>query len=251
MLNVVYHEKFRRIYSGDPASAPGRIEAVMDVLKNRVRWVEAKPASEEDILAAHTPGHVENVRRTEAYTMALLATGGAIQAAELGLETPTFGLIRPPGHHASSDSAWGFCYFNNMAVALEKLRRAGSIKRAYVLDIDLHYGDGTVNILGGRKYVTILNPSAANRKRYLEEVSSELPKQGVDIIGISAGFDQHCKDWGGLLETSDYQEIGRLAAQAAREGGAGLFALLEGGYNHEVLGYNAWALIQGMEKGWS
>jgi acetoin utilization deacetylase AcuC-like enzyme len=194
---------------------------------------------------------MENVKRTGAYTMALLAAGGTIQAAELGMEIPTFGLIRPPGHHASSESAWGFCYFNNMAVALEKLRRAVGIKRAYVLDIDLHYGDGTVNILGGRRYVTILNPSAANRKHYLEEVERELPKQGVDIIGISAGFDQHREDWGGLLETSDYQEIGRLAAQAAREGGAGLFAVLEGGYNHDVLGYNAWALIQGMEEGWS
>jgi acetoin utilization deacetylase AcuC-like enzyme len=72
----------------------------------------------------------------------------------------------------------------------------------------------------------------------------------VDVIGISAGFDHHAEDWGGLLETSDYYEIGKMAALASRRAGAGLFALLEGGYNHQVLGRNVWALIQGMEEGW-
>jgi acetoin utilization deacetylase AcuC-like enzyme len=250
MLPVVYHERFKQVYSGDPASAPGRIEAVVEVLKDRVEWVAAKAAEEEDILAVHTLGHVESVKRSGVYGAAILAAGGAVQAAELGLKTPTFALIRPPGHHASADSAWGFCFFNNMVVALERLRRTSRIERAHVLDIDLHYGDGTVNILGKKRYVTIHNPGAATRKHYLEEVARELPATGVDIIGISAGFDQHREDWGGLLETSDYQEIGRLAAQAAKQRGAGLFALLEGGYNHDVLGRNVWALIQGMGEGW-
>jgi acetoin utilization deacetylase AcuC-like enzyme len=250
MLPVVYHEKFKQVYSGDPASAPGRMESVVKVLHDRVKWVEAKSADGKDILRVHSPEHVDSVKRSGVYEMAVLAAGGAVQAAEFGLESPAFGLIRPPGHHASAGSAWGFCYFNNMAVALEKLHQNGRVKRAHVLDIDLHYGDGTVNILGGKPYVTIHNPGAATRKHYLEEVARELPKTGVDIIAISAGFDQHREDWGGLLETSDYQEIGRLAAQSAKQGGAGLFALLEGGYNHEVLGNNVWALIQGMEEGW-
>jgi acetoin utilization deacetylase AcuC-like enzyme len=57
------------------------------------------------------------------YKIASLAPGGALRAAQMGLSEPCFALIRPPGHHASAASSWGFCYFNNMAVALETLRR--------------------------------------------------------------------------------------------------------------------------------
>jgi hypothetical protein len=95
--------------------------------------------------------HIEYVRQEGLYDIAALAAGGAIQAARLGLETPTFGAIRPPGHHASRDSCWGFCYFNNMAVALLTLKDEGLIETATILDFDLHYGDGNVNILDHRK----------------------------------------------------------------------------------------------------
>jgi len=69
----------------------------------------------------------------------------------------------------------------------------------------------------------------------------------VDIIGVSAGFDNHAEDWGGLLSTADYKEIGRLVKKASMMHGGGCFAILEGGYNHRVLGQNVMALIEGME----
>jgi acetoin utilization deacetylase AcuC-like enzyme len=72
------------------------------------------------------------VRQEGLYDIAALAAGGAIQAARLGLEAPSFGAIRPPGHHASSDSCWGFCYFNNMAVALLTLKDEGLIETATI-----------------------------------------------------------------------------------------------------------------------
>ena len=80
------------------------------------------PASKEDILRVHTDEHVKSVEREGVYEIAALAAGGAIKAAQIGLTEPCFAVIRPPGHHASADSAWGFCYFNNMAIALEKLK---------------------------------------------------------------------------------------------------------------------------------
>ena len=170
-------------------------------------------------------------------------------AAEIGRIEPCFGLIRPPGHHASADSACGFCYFNNMAIALEKLKRDGKIKSAYVLDIDLHYGDGNVNILEHKEYVTVVNVESHRREAYLESVAEELEDCRADIIGISAGFDYHEKDWGGLLKTEDYLEIGRQVRTAARRCGGGCFAILEGGYNHRVLGENVLALIKGLSRG--
>ncbi len=105
---------------------------------------------------------MERVRREGVYDIAALAAGGAIQTAAIGLTEPCFGLIRPPGHHASAASSWGFCYFNNMAVALEKLYREKKIGTAFILDFDLHFGDGTVNILGR---TGICDDSESNRER--------------------------------------------------------------------------------------
>ena len=177
-----------------------------------------------------------------------LAAGGAIQAAEIGMKEPCFGLIRPPGHHASANSCWGFCYFNNMAIALEKMKADGKIKKALVLDIDLHFGDGTVNILGSKGYVTLVNPSSNSPVDFIRQVEKALAADTYDVIGISAGFDYAREDWGGVLGESDYTDIGRMVRETARKTGAGFFGILEGGYNHRVLGHNCMALLDGMRE---
>jgi len=245
-MKVAFREDFYEVYTSDPAAAPGRIEAVAQVLAPAVEFVTSEPASEDDIAAVHTASHIERVRGQGLYTISALAAGGAIQAATLGLKEPSFGLIRPPGHHASSGSCWGFCYFNNMAIALEHLRRKKKIERAYVLDIDLHFGDGTVNILQDEDWVTVHNVISHTREVYMKEVAEEMKRCQADMIGISAGFDNHEQDWGGTLKTDDYQEIGGLVRAAAERCGGGCFGILEGGYNHQVLGHNVLALIRGL-----
>jgi acetoin utilization deacetylase AcuC-like enzyme len=246
-MKVVFHEDFYKVYTSDPAAEDGRMEAVMEVIGGRAELITAEKARPEDIEAVHTVRHIDHVKAMGLHEIASLAAGGAIQAARIGLQEPCFALIRPPGHHASSDSAWGFCFYSNMAVAIEHLKRSGAIENAFVLDIDLHYGDGTVNILAKKGYVKIHNPQAPERMSYLKEVDRELSDVKADIIGISAGFDNHAEDWGGVLATEDYREIGRLVRETASRIHAGFFAILEGGYNHRVLGHNAWALMQGME----
>ncbi len=247
-MKVIYSHSFYPVYTSDPAAAAGRIEAVMNALPPDVELVEAEPATEAQIALAHSPEHIESVRSEGLYDIAALAAGGAIQAAHLGLSAPAFGAIRPPGHHASADSCWGFCYFNNMSVALLTLKSEGLIDTATVLDFDLHFGDGNVNILEHRDWVTICNPAAHGREGYLEEVETFIASHPSDIIGISAGFDHHREDWGGLLHTEDYRSMGRMVVQSARKHGGGSFAILEGGYNHAVLGQNAAALIEGLES---
>jgi len=248
-MKVVFHDDFYQVYTSDPAASTGRMEAVLKVIEHRVDFVAAEPASEDHIAAVHTASHIRHVRGRGLYTISALAAGGAIQAADLGLSEPSFGLIRPPGHHASSDSAWGFCYFNNMAIALEHLMRLKKIESAYVLDMDLHFGDGTVNVLGKRDYVTVYNVAASLRKAYMDEVGEEMERCQADIIGISAGFDNHEQDWGGTLKTDDYKEIGRMVRAASVRCGGGCFGILEGGYNHQVLGQNVMALIEGLSGG--
>lgn len=248
-MKVFFHEDFYQVYSLDPAAAAGRMEAIVAVIGPAVELVPVQPASETDIAQVHTGPHIERVRQAGVYEVAALAAGGAIQAATLALEEPCFGLIRPPGHHASSDSAWGFCHFNNMAIALEHLRRERKIETAYVLDIDLHFGDGTVNILRGKDYVLVHNVASNRRGAYLAEVRDEMEMCEADIIGISAGFDNHEEDWGGTLSTKDYEDIGQMVLGAARRNQGGCFAILEGGYNHQVLGQNVLALIKGLSGG--
>lgn len=245
-MKVVFHDDFYRIYTSDPAASGGRMEAIVAAIASHVDFIIARPAAAKDIANVHTRVHIDRVHQNGLYDIAALAAGGAIQAATIGIAEPAFALIRPPGHHASSDSAWGFCYFNNMAIALQALKRRGQIKCAYVLDIDLHYGDGTVNILESKPYATVHNVAATDRQAYLAEIEKELKNYPVDLIGISAGFDHHRDDWGALLLTEDYYKIGKLAKAAALRNGGGCFGILEGGYNHQVLGDNVLALINGM-----
>lgn len=247
-MKVVYHEKYNEVYASDPASAAGRIQAVEMALRGKVTFIEPAEATKEDILKVHTPDHARSVEREGVYEIAALAAGGAIKAAQIGVEEPSFALIRPPGHHASSGSAWGFCYFNNMAIALEKLKRENKIKKAFILDFDLHYGDGNVNILGNKGYVSIYNPAASNRNEYLKNVQDALNETNADMVAVSAGFDNHEDDWGGLLKTADYQYMAKLVRETARRNNGGCFGILEGGYNHSVLGKNVLAFIEGLEE---
>ena len=249
-MKVVYHEKYTAVYSSDPAAAPGRMESIYNELCGLFEFVEPEPANEEDLELVHWRGHVESVKRHElVYEVAKLAAGGAIKASELALEgEPAFGLIRPPGHHASKDSSWGFCYFNNIAISVERLRQGNQIKKALIVDIDLHFGDGTANIFAGVPEVSYFHPSGWNREEYLNDLSRYLAaKRDCDLVAVSAGFDRHKQDWGGTLKTQDYFTIGKMIKEfAERVGGGKRYAVLEGGYNHAVLGENVKALLEGM-----
>jgi acetoin utilization deacetylase AcuC-like enzyme len=245
-MKIIFHSDFYSVYASEPAAAAGRMEAIIESLGNRFDMLEAVAAEPKDIEAVHSVGHTDFVRQLGLYDIAALAAGGAIEAATIGLKEAAFAVIRPPGHHASRNNSWGFCYFNNMAVALARLLRDGQIKSAAILDFDLHHGDGTVDIFGKNNSVSICNPDEHDRKAYLQVVESFLNGLKVDIIGISAGFDNHRKDWGKLLETEDYLVMGRMVKETALRTGGGYFGILEGGYNHSVLGQNVLALIEGM-----
>ena len=116
-MKVIFHEDFYQVYTGDPAAAAGRMEAIVEIIAPHVTFVVAEPAIRQQLAAVHTERYIRQVENQDLYTVAALAAGGAIQAARVGLSEPCFGLIRPPGHHASAASAWGFCHFNNMAIA--------------------------------------------------------------------------------------------------------------------------------------
>lgn len=251
-MKIVYHEEFENSnYASNPAASKGRIRCILDELEKypEYEFVKPTPASEEDLKLVHATSHIEKIKSNDLlFRIASLAAGGAIRAAEIAYEEkPAFGLIRPPGHHASPSSAWGFCYFNNMTIALKKLMKEGKIESAYILDFDLHTGDGNINALGSNPEVKILNPRSKEREDYLDEVSKSFEESSnFDIIGVSAGFDEHVDDWGGKLTTSDYRKLGSMVKDfAEKRCNARRFAVLEGGYNHKVLGKNVASFLEG------
>jgi len=248
-LKVIFHPRFYEVYTSDPAAAAGRMEKMVKALEKEFEFIEPEPAFERDLERVHGRSHIQDVKGDPlVYEIGLLATGGAIMAAEMAFEgQPSFGLIRPPGHHASPHSCWGFCYFNNIAVAIRRLISEEKIRNALILDFDLHFGDGTSNTFSGSKSVSYFHPEGNRREGFLEEVQKCLQtERPYDIIAISAGFDRHEEDWGGLLKTEDYFTIGKWAREASFEHCQGRrFGVLEGGYNHSVLGRNVKSFLQG------
>jgi len=259
MLRIVFHEKFYNSdYSMDPAAAEGRLDGIMEIISSNTedyKIITPEPATKEDILRAHTERHYNEIKNEGPllFELASLAAGGAILAAEQAYEgNPSFAVIRPPGHHASADSCWGFCFFNNISISLLKLYSQKKIKTAFVLDFDLHTGDGNINILSNRDddfYVEILNPHSGNRIKYIDEVREYMADlKNMDIFVASAGFDQGINDWGNLLMPEDYRTLGSLMKEYSEKlCGGRRYALLEGGYNHSVIGNNVDHFCQGLK----
>ncbi|MEM2750189.1 MAG: hypothetical protein QXH53_00740 [Nitrososphaerales archaeon] len=247
-MKIIYHEDYCKVYSQDPAAQPGRIESIYNELKGSYEFIKPESALEDDLRLVHSEDHIKSIKALGLiYEIAKLAVGGAIKTAELAINNePSFGLIRPPGHHASQDSSWGFCFFNNIAIAIEKLRRKHAIREALIIDIDLHYGDGTDNIFANIPTVSYYHLPYNNSIEALSKYLNE--KNNYDIIAISAGFDRHVNDWGGMWKTEDYEEIGKLVKfHSERVCKGRRFAILEGGYNLQVLGKNVKAFLKGME----
>lgn len=249
---------------------PERVSATVARLRvDRHVWVAPTPCTTADLLRVHDPSLLRAVRTGEyedADTphfpaideIARLSAGAAILAATAG--RPAFSLMRPPGHHATRDRAMGFCYYNNLAVAVAKLLAdpVAAVRRVAIVDFDCHHGNGTEDIFQGDGRVLFVSlhqspcypgsgqvpvgncrnwplPPGTGPAEYLavfDRALAEVRAFGPDVMAISAGFDAYRGDpiTGMGLEVETFQEIGtRLAAVPARQ-----FAVLEGGYADEL-----------------
>jgi acetoin utilization deacetylase AcuC-like enzyme len=199
-----------------------------------------KPATEDDLLLVHTPGYLARLKRLAAQGWAfltpdtpvspeileksILVCGGSIRAGRVALAKGLCVHLNGGFHHASADNGEGFCYLNDVAVAIRRLQADGDIGRATVIDCDLHQGNGTALIFAGDESVYTFSiheqnnypgwkppsdldiglRSGVDDEEYLAHIRDAVPAildaSGPDLAVYLAGADPY-----------EHDQLGRLA----------------------------------------
>jgi acetoin utilization deacetylase AcuC-like enzyme len=231
------------------------------------------PASRDDLLSVHTPEYLDDLehlrwtRRTSCSELPLtaeivrayrLAAGGTILAAREAL-TRGAGINLGGGfHHAFADLASGFCYLNDLAIAIRVLQRDGLVQRAAVVDCDLHQGNGTAHVFGGdsgvftfsihqeqlypikeRSDLDIGLENGAGDAEFngrLAEALDQVWAHRPDIVVYQAGADPYQDDQLGALRLTfaGLEERDRLVLEGCAMRGIPVVVTLGGGYARHV-----------------
>jgi acetoin utilization deacetylase AcuC-like enzyme len=256
-IPVFYSERvLAEIDSFSPsAGKPQHVVAAWQNAQFPVDLRSIEPVSEIDLSLAHDLAYVRGVLRAElpngfGNTSREVArslpftTGAMVAAARTALEcgcacAPVSGF-----HHAQYDSGGGYCSFNGLVVTSQLLLTAGAVERVLILDCDMHYGDGTDQILE-RLHLTrsITNetfgrwfhePSHADA--YLARLRETVSRfDSFDLVLYQAGADVHVHDpLGGVLLTEQMIERDRIVFSAAQASGIPIAWNLAGGYQEPL-----------------
>ncbi|MHA1166747.1 MAG: histone deacetylase family protein [Candidatus Hodarchaeales archaeon] len=282
---------------------PSRLYSILKWVKKREYPVIRmyKEATKDDICRIHDENLFKLVKASErqnvyfsvnngsnkhTFKASIMAASAAIYALQNSTVKKTvFGLIRPPGHHATKFRAMGFCYFNNVAIAAEKAIREKKVKRVAIIDFDNHYGNGIADIFERRADVLYISSHADPsycfpHEGYINEIGKDegkgfticmpLPPKTKDrdfivlyenivdpivrqfkpeLLIVSAGFDAFIRDPIGMLGLTEngFAYLGDFVSRLANELHVPVFSMLEGGYNIEKLPHLAGAYLSGFD----
>ncbi|MBN8800339.1 MAG: acetoin utilization protein [Lysobacteraceae bacterium SCN 69-123] len=275
----------------DHPESPERLRAVLDALRaafpDQLDWRQAPPAKLGELARVHTRELIDDMlqaqtaplRRIDLDTFtspgsasaALHAAGAGVAAVDAVMRGPdrrAFCAVRPPGHHATADTAMGFCLFNNIAVAAAYARDVHGLERVAIVDFDVHHGNGTQAIFetdprvayysshesglfpysgnmrerGVGNVCNILLPPGSGgfrfRNTWADELLPLVDAFRPQLLFVSAGFDAHLHDPQAdlMVETEDFGWLTtELAALADRHADGRLVSMLEGGYDLQAL----------------
>jgi acetoin utilization deacetylase AcuC-like enzyme len=261
-----------------------------------------KPLSQEMVAKVHAPKQVQTIKQlaehggghidadtvvsSESFQVALAAAGACSAAVDAVLQGPqrtALCLVRPPGHHATPTVSMGFCLFNNIALAAHHAQTAHNLTRIFIVDWDVHHGNGTQDIFyeepqvmffsihryghgfypgtgaesetgRGKGLGYTLNAPiryGTPRKDYHARFTSALEKAAdkikPELVLVSAGFDAHTLDPIGSLglEAEDFAVLTRQVLAVAKTHAAGrLVSCLEGGYHLDALAESVQAHLE-------
>jgi acetoin utilization deacetylase AcuC-like enzyme len=268
---------------------PDRLRAVSDAIatrRDRLERVEARPATDDEILRVHDREHLDRIALSchqapaqldpdtyvvpQSEHIARLAAGASVDLAlriASGDLRAGLAAVRPPGHHAESDRAMGFCLFNNVAIAARAVQAQAGVDRVFLLDWDVHHGNGSQHTFeadpsvlfasthqypfypgtgdfGERGYgkglgstVNIPLPSGCGDDEYvgaLRRLIVPIASQWrPEMILVSCGFDAHVDDPLGSMQLSGagFAAMTHLVRALADDlCGGRLLLVLEGGY---------------------
>ena len=259
-----------------------KYQAVMQVMQQdgllaNVRLLKPKLASARDVACVHAPSYVQQVfslsvpaataRRigfpvtAQVLRRSRLALGGTYLAAREGLVHGAASNTAGGSHHASRRGGAGICVFNDVAYAAHRLLAEGYIRRALVVDLDVHQGDGTADIFAADPRVFTFSlhcqanypvrkvpgdldiglPLRANDAAYQDALEPVLPAllhaQEPDIVFFNAGVDAHGADKLGRLALSDAGLAwrDRFVAETCLAAGVPLVSVMGGGYGDDVM----------------
>ncbi|MBU1177013.1 MAG: histone deacetylase family protein [Patescibacteria group bacterium] len=281
-MNLIYNKIFLKHETSEHLENKKRLEVFGDLPETKIK------NGDQYLKLVHPEKYIEYIKELSqkeespnkdtiisknSYRVACYAVGASIMASKQN----DFALVRPPGHHAGFKEPQGFCLFNNIAVAVQKLVNQG--KKVFIFDFDGHFGNGTskifyesndvlylsihqypafpnkgwVNEIGqkqGRGYnINIPLPVKSGDDLFVQSFKDFLPiiKQfKPDIAAVSAGFDGHYAD--PLLDLNysinSFYEIGKILSNNFKN----IFAVLEGGYNLKYLPKCVYNFISGINQ---
>ena len=284
--------------TGTHVENAGRLDAIFRRLAELEDWtrLEPRPAGEEEIglvhesqvsekleaITAEGGGWADPDTRLSAASLevARLAVGGGLKLLEEVCAQPGsqgFALVRPPGHHATPTRSMGFCLYSNIAIAARYARQTLGMKRVFVLDWDVHHGNGTQDSListdipfvsfhqwplypgsgwyderGTGNLYNLPLPAGCGDGEYLfalhRLVRPLLETYEPELILVSAGYDAHGNDPIGSMGLTA-RGFGQMAACLANWcPSAFRVGFLEGGYHPQALAQSVEATLQAWQK---
>jgi len=243
-------------------------------------FLEPYIPEDQDILRVHSSKYIKKIKSDKLSSSELMAlempfsrdvvkfffltAGGTIRASETAIRDGICVHIGGGFHHAFYDHGEGFCLINDVAMALEKLKAEQKIKRAMVIDCDVHQGNGTASILKGKSYAFTFSihqmdiyPAEKEKssldvglwsgdgdEKYIDSLNLHIPliyeKYNPDLIYYLAGADPYEKDkLGGLKVTfKGLEKRDQIVIENAQKRGCPVVVLFAGGYAvdvHEVV----------------
>jgi acetoin utilization deacetylase AcuC-like enzyme len=275
----------------DHPESPQRLQVVLDALHaafgDSLQWQQATPAKYGELARVHDAALIEMVMQAQDVPLrqldqdtctspgsaeaALHAAGAGIDAVDAvmdGRASTVFCAVRPPGHHATSGAAMGFCLFNNAAIAAAYACDRHGLERVAVVDFDVHHGNGTQAIFeadprvayysthqsglfphsglrrdrGVGNLLNIQLPPGSGgfrfRNVWADEMLPAIEDFRPQLLILSAGFDGHMRDPQAdlMLDAEDFAWLTtQLRQLAGRHAGGRVVSLLEGGYDLQAL----------------